>query len=366
MTGPAAFLPAREAADNPASALSAARRWWRLGDWPALADLPIDADAVTHDAAELLLYKAQGLFQVGDLEQAKALIARLAAAGVDPRHLAGALASGTYTSLSRLHALRGAEDDAERLAETAVAVHPGIGDPAYATGLRLGYRTCARRADARSGSPAHGRSLFVDCGAFDGCSVVMFLLSHPHCDCVSFEPNPELWPYFADLPTTLNRAAAYVYDGEISFTIDPVDADGSSLVLGKRIDFHRKVHDPDCPIAHVPCVDISNYIARARSVYDEIILKLDVEGAEYDILEKMTVDGTIHMVSKIYCEFHGSKISPSDARLREIQECVEGLVAVTGWDAMPFSIHKRTPAKRLTAQRRALVAAIWNDRAHLS
>ncbi|KAI8517710.1 hypothetical protein Bbelb_037270 [Branchiostoma belcheri] len=42
-----------------------------------------------------------------------------------------------------------------------------------------------------------------------------------------------------------------------------------------------------------------------ESLEDYVIFKLDVEGAEYEILEKMIKEGTFKWIDKFYGEFHG-------------------------------------------------------------
>ena len=80
------------------------------------------------------------------------------------------------------------------------------------------------------------KRLFLDCGAHDGCSVIKWKLLHPEYEIISFEGNPELWNYFSQLPTTLVRKLVADFDGEIEFFIDPVDADGSSVIHSKKLD----------------------------------------------------------------------------------------------------------------------------------
>ena len=53
----------------------------------------------------------------------------------------------------------------------------------------------------------------------------------------------------------------------------------------------------------VECVDFSEFIKKFNKE-DYIIVKLDVEGAEYPILEKMIEDGTIDYVNEFYIEWH--------------------------------------------------------------
>ena len=48
----------------------------------------------------------------------------------------------------------------------------------------------------------------------------------------------------------------------------------------------------------IPVVDLSSWIQTHTSKDDYVIFKLDVEGAEYDILKKMLADGTFDWIDK--------------------------------------------------------------------
>ena len=58
---------------------------------------------------------------------------------------------------------------------------------------------------------------------------------------------------------------------------------------GKRLLAHRK---------KIPVVDLSQWIQKHTSPDDYVIFKLDVEGAEFDILDKMLKDGTFKWIDK--------------------------------------------------------------------
>jgi len=48
---------------------------------------------------------------------------------------------------------------------------------------------------------------------------------------------------------------------------------------------------------------------------DEVILKIDIEGSEYDVFTKMLRDGTFELVDKLYGEFHEwGHPNPKDAK----------------------------------------------------
>ena len=66
------------------------------------------------------------------------------------------------------------------------------------------------------------------------------------------------------------------------------------------------------PVA-VECVDFSDWLKNHFNRNDYIIVKMDVEGAEYAILSKMIRDDTIDFVNEFYIEFHTGK-----SRIRNI------------------------------------------------
>jgi FkbM family methyltransferase len=64
----------------------------------------------------------------------------------------------------------------------------------------------------------------------------------------------------------------------------------------------------------VRTVDFSEFLKQQFAPEDYIVLKLDIEGKEYDVLSKLIDDGMISRVQDIYCEWHFSWIgmSPRD------------------------------------------------------
>lgn len=317
------------------SLIATAALQWQLGNWQALADIPAeDASARTRQA--LGLYRILGVFQTGDIAAARALAAELGASGTDPRVLAETLLSGAYSSLSRAWIALDATAEAQRNIEAAVSFAPGNAEPSVVAALRFSAERHAieQAVGTPLCRPVRRNRLFIDCGGNDGCSALAFLLEHPDYDCISFEPNPDLWHHYAALPTTLHGKAVYTYDGEIRFTVDPVDGDGSSVIEGKRVDATRAIANADCPVLLVPCVDLSRVVREQAALYDEVVLKLDVEGAEYDILEKMLEDGTLRHVRKLYCEFHKNKIPIEAGRHASVvSRTTEVVGPIEYWDA---------------------------------
>jgi FkbM family methyltransferase len=201
------------------------------------------------------------------------------------------------------------------------------------------------------------RKIFIDCGGHDGCSVIQFLWQRPGFEVVTFEPNPVFRGYYRYLPTQLVPRAVGEHDGTVTFTVDPIDGDGSSIVPGKDIVFDNSLANYQCPTVEVGCIDLSNFVARNVSPNDYLCLKLDVEGAEYAILEKMIRDGTIDRVDELLIEFHWFKCGVAeDVHDRLVAE-LENRTVVRYWDAGKQAIHRRDLKSKL--RRALMLVVLW-------
>jgi FkbM family methyltransferase len=148
------------------------------------------------------------------------------------------------------------------------------------------------------------RKIFIDCGAHKGESIRKFLSCFADADeyeLFSVEPNglfaQRLKNEYGDV-SVINKAA-WIEDGKINFygTDEPNRTDGYTIVEEKSDISHNS------PV-EVECFDLSKWIKNEFSSDDYIVLKLDVEGAEYSILDKMVKEGTISFINELYVEFH--------------------------------------------------------------
>lgn len=354
-----------------AAQLASMRLYWETANWHAIMALPVPTDSKPSKAkVEALLYRMEAAFHTGETEQGQAIVTRLAEAGVEKQRLAATLLGGALEAMARGWMILGRDENAGAAFELASALSNSDDYDSVAAIATLRRHHEALHIEASTGlrlqKRPESRALFVDCGAYDGCSAVQFLLSEPDFEAVSFEPNPALWPHFDGLPTRLMRTVAYTFDGEIDFTIDPTDGDGSTLVKGKTIDFYGTINDADCPVIRVPCIDLSAFLREAAETYDRIVLKLDVEGAEYDILEKLLEDGTIRHVDRLYCEFHSHKMQLELGRHDRVVKEIGKLVPVHEWDALPLSMSTNNSTKFRLRRRAQLVEAIQTNRRRLA
>ena len=190
--------------------------------------------------------------------------------------------------------------------------------------------------------PLNKRGVFIDGGAFDGCSVIKFKLANPNFDCISFEPNPALWRYFRNVPTLLIKKGIATVNKSMDFKIDYIDGDGSSLIPTKKIIFDPNQDDSKVEIIHIDCVNLSQVIQELEEKYDFIVLKLDVEGAEYEILEDLISQNLISKLDQLYVEFHWKKCNFSEKRHNDLVAKLAQLIDYRDWDALDFAVHKRS------------------------
>ena len=90
-----------------------------------------------------------------------------------------------------------------------------------------------------------------------------------------------------NIPVTLTRSAAWLYDGTVIF-----HEDGWASRVAEYGDY-------------VPCFDFSAWLRTMRK-RDKLIVKMDIEGAEVQLLERMKEDGTDGLVDELLVEWHGA------------------------------------------------------------
>lgn len=168
--------------------------------------------------------------------------------------------------------------------------------------------------------------LAVDCGANMG--VVTERLVATGADVVAFEPDPfafkTLEQKFANLPNvTLINAAVGVGSGTVrlmradNFGDNPEGASVKSTILdgGRRIDAENAVE--------VPLIDFPSWVADQVKARGEVaFIKMDIEGAELDILEKMDAEQLFQNVRCLVAETHERKFKDLRDRYKALRDKV--------------------------------------------
>jgi len=157
------------------------------------------------------------------------------------------------------------------------------------------------------------KCVFVDLGAADGNSLQNFLNNGygPVANCPSgqweaflVEANPQFTPALTAVagqhPGIVHNyasTAAYMCQGKTTFSIDPDAAHnhwGSSM---KRSFNGQQVT--------VPTINVMQLIAQNVIQGDWVILKVDIEGAEYDLMPCLSQFSKTWLIDIIFVEEHG-------------------------------------------------------------
>jgi FkbM family methyltransferase len=171
------------------------------------------------------------------------------------------------------------------------------------------------------------RKFFLDCGGHDGCSVRKFRDVYPDAGeyfIHSFEPRPDFAACYDHLGVNFHAVAVWVVDGQVDFYLcDRPKKNGASL-LGSKVGTDRRIT--------VPCIDFSRWLRATCRPEDYVILKMDIEGAEYAVLSKLIDDGALAYIDKLLVEFHHHKIGMSLEEHEALLKRLEG-VAIEKWNA---------------------------------
>jgi FkbM family methyltransferase len=167
------------------------------------------------------------------------------------------------------------------------------------------------------------RYIFIDGGAHLGESIDHFVKSslypqHPW-EMISIEANPYLIPSIPKRKnlTILNKA---IWTGDEGVEFYLAEASESSSIIKDKITGNLS----KTPI-RVESIDFGKWLKDHFSTRDHILVKLDIEGAEYDVLKKMLRDGTIKYVDELYVEFHNVRVGVSEEEDRSILAQLEKL-----------------------------------------
>jgi FkbM family methyltransferase len=182
------------------------------------------------------------------------------------------------------------------------------------------------------------KKVFIDGGANIGQSTKAFQSEWPNSEqyeVYMFEPSSfsKLQP-FVDRSDKVNliKKAIWIRDGEIAFYVKSLFSEGNTLI-------EKKVNKSSASyrLQTVPCLSLSNFIKENFDFNDEIILKLDIECAEYEVIKDLIDSKAMKFVNILFCEIHGLKCGKTyEETVDLIQLCKnEGIVPYV-WDANKF------------------------------
>jgi len=155
------------------------------------------------------------------------------------------------------------------------------------------------------------KKIFIDCGAHKGQSIIKARKKYGDDIIIyAFEAVPylayslqEYYKYDANINVFWNIVGDKEENVDFHIPLNGV-SNGNSI--------YPRWHSDNTYIQKIPSIDLSNWIRKNFNKDDYLILKLDIEGAEYSTLSKMIDDGTVDYINEFHGEWHEKKISNID------------------------------------------------------
>jgi FkbM family methyltransferase len=139
----------------------------------------------------------------------------------------------------------------------------------------------------------------------------------------AIEPNPKLVERLQKIDDcTVIPKVVWTHDGSIGFYYDTRKSGLRSTAIPNS-GSTRCAKEPTV----VACMDFSKWLYETFRPDDRIIVKMDIEGAEYEVLRRMLEDGSIAYVHKLYLETHRRK---SRIGRGEHKALMDRLAAISG------------------------------------
>lgn len=153
-----------------------------------------------------------------------------------------------------------------------------------------------------------GRLVYIDMGANIGDTIEGHLANASSAHVFAFEPNPKLVAklrhrFHTARNVAIYEAACWIIDGQTRLYLGHDQS--STLVEGKA-------HTPEHPefdidyqrFALVRTIDFARWLRENFTEGDDICVKMDIEGAEYNVLQRLLDTGAIALIRELRCEWH--------------------------------------------------------------
>lgn len=165
--------------------------------------------------------------------------------------------------------------------------------------------------ESQKASPA-----IIDCGANVGMAILYFKKFYPESKIMAFEANPVTFNYLKKNIIANNLANVEIFNlalsdkqGTISFFVDDQNSLISSLDPNRYGNNRKKVT--------INCDKLSNFIQ--GNTFD--LAKIDVEGAEFQIMDDLMESKAIQKIEQFIVEYHHNM--NETAYLSKFLECFE-------------------------------------------
>ena len=155
------------------------------------------------------------------------------------------------------------------------------------------------------------KNVFIDCGAYNGNSVRKFIENNNYEGFLfyCFEPNKTFKKDILKLRENVSLCyldkACWINNRKRKLRIGlKANNVSSTLMQDKKIKGKVKLRS-------IECIDFSLWLKETfepKESNDFIVLKMNIEGAEYPVLEKMIEDDAIKLIDEFYINWHWVKM----------------------------------------------------------
>ena len=165
------------------------------------------------------------------------------------------------------------------------------------------------------------KTIFIDCGSNlgQGYTNLTNILQLENDEVYMFEPSKYCYEkliekYSNNSNININQKAVWNKNEKRILNIEfcPIE-DGFYGGATNILMENYKILDRDIPLMYewppkefdvVECIDLSNFILDNIDLNQNIILKIDIEGAEYEVIDKMIEDDSLKYINTIAVEWH--------------------------------------------------------------
>lgn len=168
----------------------------------------------------------------------------------------------------------------------------------------------------------------------------------------TWEPNPYTFEDNINTPSRFEQFNITFYNSALSTNDDTVEflvlkqihkhtkelvktGQGSTLLGVKDFSNEQRKQNQIYEQVKVNCINLVDWIRNNTDQLDQIIIKLDIEGSEYPVLEKLIKSDQIYKIKKIYVEWHHRDLKDPQSYLKRQENienfCAKNNIKVISW-----------------------------------
>ena len=172
--------------------------------------------------------------------------------------------------------------------------------------------------------------LFLDLGANIGQGYSWFskFFKGENIDFELFEPNPYCYKKLKKYVNIKNKTVithnlgVSTSSGKVKFYGLKEEGNVYSL-SGSIVKNHNSIHykTKEENAIEIETINLGKFLVNKSKTYDKIIIKMDIEGAEVEILEKLISTKLANLINILYVEFHSQyQVKSKHSRLIRVRE----------------------------------------------